>query len=138
MEKMLDGNYTRMLWGILNKSWRQHPTKQHLYGHLPPITKTIWIRWNRHAGHCWRGKDELISDRLLWPTSQDDQLEPLYNSSVQIQDTALKTPWEQWMIETGCKRRSRRSLLAAWHDDDDMYDGFSQCIHDRIHILYLN
>ena len=21
----LDGNYTRMLWAILNKSWRQHP-----------------------------------------------------------------------------------------------------------------
>ena len=28
MEKRLDGNYTRMLWAILNKSWRQHPTKQ--------------------------------------------------------------------------------------------------------------
>ena len=39
MEKKLDGNYTRMLRAILNKSWRQHPTKQQLYGHLPPITK---------------------------------------------------------------------------------------------------
>ena len=28
MEKKLDGNYTRMLWTILNKSWRQHPTMQ--------------------------------------------------------------------------------------------------------------
>ena len=35
MEKNLDGNYTRMLWAILNKSWRQHLTKQQLYGHLP-------------------------------------------------------------------------------------------------------
>ena len=41
MEKRLDGNYTRMLRAILKKSWRQHPTKQQLYGHLPPITKTI-------------------------------------------------------------------------------------------------
>ena len=41
MEKKLDGNYTRMLRAILNKSWRQHPTKQQLYGHLPPIAKTI-------------------------------------------------------------------------------------------------
>ena len=24
LEKKLDGNYTRMLWAILNKSWRQH------------------------------------------------------------------------------------------------------------------
>ena len=28
MEKKLDGNYTRMLRAILNKYWRQHPTKQ--------------------------------------------------------------------------------------------------------------
>ena len=38
---VLDGNYTRMLQAILNKSWRQHPTRHQLYGHLPPITKTI-------------------------------------------------------------------------------------------------
>ena len=30
LEKKLDGNYTRMLWAILNKSWRQHPTKHQL------------------------------------------------------------------------------------------------------------
>ena len=39
MEKKLDGNYTRNLRAILNMSWRQHPTKQQLNGHLPPITK---------------------------------------------------------------------------------------------------
>ena len=43
-EKKLNGNYTRMLQVVLNKSWRQHPTKQQPYGHLPPITKTIQIR----------------------------------------------------------------------------------------------
>ena len=36
--KKLDGNYTRMLRAILNKSWRQHPSRHQLYGHLPPIT----------------------------------------------------------------------------------------------------
>ena len=70
LEKKLDGNYTRMLQAILNKSWRQHPTKHQLYGHLPPITKTIQARWTRHAGHCWRSRDELISDIILWtPTN---------------------------------------------------------------------
>ena len=68
-EKKLDSNYTRMLRAILNKSWRQHPTKQQLYGHLPPITKTIKVRRTRHAEHCWRSKDELISDVLLWTPS---------------------------------------------------------------------
>ena len=67
--KKLDGNYTRMLQAILNKSRRQHPTKQQLYGHLPPITKTINIRRTRHAGHGWRSRDELIRDVLLWTPS---------------------------------------------------------------------
>ena len=66
LEKKLNGNYTRMLRAILNKSWRQHPTRHQLYGHLPPITKTIQVRRTRHAGHCWRSRDELIRDVLLW------------------------------------------------------------------------
>ena len=66
LEKKLDGNYTRMLRAILNKSWRQHPTRHQLYGHLPPITKTIQVRRTRHAGHCWRSRDELIRDVLSW------------------------------------------------------------------------
>ena len=66
LKKKLDGNYTRMLRAILNKSWRQHPTRRQIYGHLPPITKTIQVRRARHARHCWRSKDELVSDVLLW------------------------------------------------------------------------
>ena len=66
LEKKLDGNYTRMLRAILNKSWRQHTTRHQLYGHLPPITKTIRVRRTRHAGHGWRSRDELIRDVLLW------------------------------------------------------------------------
>ena len=66
LEKKLDGYYTRMLRAILNKSWRQHPTRHQLYGYQPPITKTIQVRRTRHAGHCWRSRDELISDVLLW------------------------------------------------------------------------
>ena len=66
LEKKLDGNYTRMLRAILNMSWRQHPTRHQLYGHLSPITKTIQVRRTRHVGHCWRSGDELISDVLLW------------------------------------------------------------------------
>ena len=67
--KKLDSNNTRMLRAILNKSWRQHPTKRQLYEHLPPTRKTIEIRQTRNAGHCWRSRDELISDVLLWTPS---------------------------------------------------------------------
>ena len=66
LEKKQDGNYTRMLWAILNKSWWQQPTRHQLYDHLPPISKSIQVRRTRHAGHCWRSRDELISDVLLW------------------------------------------------------------------------
>ena len=71
LEKKLDGNNTRMLRAILNKSWRQHPTRHQLYGHLPTITKTIQVRWTRHAGHCWRSRDELISEVLIWTPTYD-------------------------------------------------------------------
>ena len=96
MEKKLAGNYKRMPQAILNKSWRQHPTKHKLYGHLPPIMKTIKVRRTRHARHCWRSRDELISDVLLWTPhtaeqKQDDQLEPTYSSSMRIRDVALRT-----------------------------------------------
>ena len=66
LEKKLDRNYTRKLRAILNKSRRQHPTRHQLYGHLPPITKTIQVRRTRHAGQCWRSRDEFISDVLVW------------------------------------------------------------------------
>ena len=41
IEKKLDGNYSRMLQAILNKSWKEHSMKQQLYSLLPPISKII-------------------------------------------------------------------------------------------------
>ena len=71
LEKRLDANYTRMLRAILNKSWWQHSTMHQLYGHLLPITKIIQVRRTRHAGQCWRSRDELISDVILWTPTYD-------------------------------------------------------------------
>ena len=92
LKKKLDGNYTRMLRAILNKSWRQHPTRPQLYGHLPPITKTIQVRWTRHAGHCWRSRDELICDVLLWT--------PAYGQAKV--GRPARTYVQQLCEETGC------------------------------------
>ena len=123
LEKKLDGNYTGMLQAILNKSWWQHPTKHQLYGHLPPIMKTIQVRRARHAGHCWRSRDELISDVLLWTPhmdelKQDDQLEHTYSSYVRIQDVAQNTCQRLWTIGKSGERGSVISMLAARHDDN--------------------
>ena len=102
LEKKLDGNYTRMLRAILNKSWRQHPTR-HTYSHLFPITKTIQVRRTRHVGHCWRSKDKLISDVLLWT--------PTYG-----QAKAGRSAWtyiQQLCEDTGC---SPEDLPVAMND----------------------
>ena len=58
--------YHHLLCAVFNKSWKQHPTKQQLYGHLPPISKTIQVRQTRHIEHCRRSKNKLISDVLIW------------------------------------------------------------------------
>ena len=63
---LTDRNHTRILRSVLNKSWKQHSTKQQLYGLLPPISQAMQVRWTRHAKHCWRSKDKLINDVFLW------------------------------------------------------------------------
>ena len=50
---------------------------------------------------------------------QDDQLEPICNSSMPIQDIESKTSRARGTIETDGQRGSGNSLLAAWHNDDD-------------------
>ena len=65
-----DQRYEEKTWRQLHKNAmsciEQHPSKQPLCRQLLPISKTIQIRWARHAGHCWRSKGELISDILQW------------------------------------------------------------------------
>ena len=113
-----------MLRAILNKSWRQHPTRHQLYGHLPPITKTIQVRQTRHAGHCWRSRDELISDILLWTLTHGwakagrpvwiyiQQLCEDMGCSPEDLPEAMNDREKWW-------ERSGISVLPARHDDDD-------------------
>ena len=132
LEKKLDGNYTRMLRAILNKSWRQHPTRHQLYGHLPPITTTIQVRRTRHAGHCWKSRDELISDVLLWT--------PIYGRAKA--GRPARTYIQQLCEDTGCcpedlpramndreewrerVRDIRASGTTRWWDDDKCFQVF--------------
>ena len=126
IERKFGDNCTRMQWASLNKSQNQHPTKQQLHGHQPPISKTIQIRWIRHVGYCWRCKDKLLSDVLLLTLSHrwagvERPAKLIYNNSVLTQDMAWKTCWKQWTIETNGKRELEKFMLAVWHDDDEMW-----------------
>ena len=106
IEKKLDGNCTRMLRAILNKSWKQHPTKWQLYGHLHSISKNIQIRRTRYAGHCWISKDELKSDVLLWTPSHG-------RASV---GRPARTYLQPACTDTWC---SREDLLLVMDDRDE-------------------
>ena len=120
LEKKLDSNYTRKLRAILNKSLKQHPTKQPLYGHLLPITKIIHVRWTRHVGHCWRWRDELISDVLLWTPSRGRAKagRPARTYIQQLcEDTGCSPEArKRWTIGRDGERGSRIPVLMAWHD----------------------
>ena len=74
IKKKLNGNYTKMFRATSNKTWKQHHTKQQLYGHLPSLSKTIQIKRTRHKRYCWRSNDELISDVLLLTSHTDEQV----------------------------------------------------------------
>ena len=103
IEKKIDDNYSKMLQGILNMFWKQHPMKQQMYGHLTPVSKTIQIRWSRYVGHHWRSKDKL-SDTLLWTLSHG------HASVGRLTRTYLQ---ERWMIGTNGERVSRKSELKS-------------------------
>ena len=104
MEKKLDGNYTRMLRAILNESRRQHPTKQRLYGHQTPITKTIQVTRTRHTGHCWRSRDELISDVLLWTPSHEQAKA----------GRPARTYIQKFCADTGCSLEDLPEAMDDW------------------------
>ena len=127
----------------MNKSWWQHPTRHQLYGHLPPITKTIQVRRTRHAGHCWRSRDELLVMYSNGPPhmakqKQDDQLEYTYSNYVRIRVVVLKTCQRRWTIGRSGERESGISVLAARHDDEYLNIVFSfyrTCHHHNLAVL---
>ena len=100
-----DSRKAGSLWGMVRgvggvrKSWRQHPTKQQLYGHPP-----IQVRRTRHAGHCWRSRDVYISDIVLWTPSHG----------------RAKTEWpvrtyiQQLCEDTGCSPGDLTEAMNDW------------------------
>ena len=125
MEKKLHSNYTRMLGAILKKSWRQHPQSSSCTATYHPSRKLSKL--DKPDMQDTGGEVEMNSQVKyscgplhMAEQRQDDQPEPIYKSSVPIQDIALKTSWEQRTIETGGARGSGRSVLVVWLHDDDI------------------
>ena len=89
---------------------RQHPTKQQLYGYLPPITKTIKVIRSRHAGHCRRSKDDLIRDVFLWT--------PLHGCAKA--GLSARTYIQQHCADTGCSPEDLQEAI-----DDSEGQGYT-------------
>ena len=88
--------------------------------------KAIKVRRTRHAGHCWRRRDELISDVLQWTPSHGrakagrpartyiQQLCEDTGCSPEDLPAAINDKKEWW-------ERVRDTVLAARQDDDDYF-----------------
>ena len=59
-EKKLDGTYTRMLYAILNKSWKQHPYK-------PPKRDKKWWWTNKRCSPV----NSYVWTHKCWPTNKN-------------------------------------------------------------------
>ena len=122
----------------MNKSWRQHPTKQQLNGHLRPITKTIHVRRTRHMGHCWRSRDEFISDKLLW-TPSHVRAKAGRPTGTYIQQLCAVTgcspgDLSEAMDEGRCGERELGiSVLMARHESDEMWHFLIVSCVSKIH-----
>ena len=117
LEKKLDGNYTIMLREILNKSWRQNPTRHQLYGHLPPITKTIQVRRSSHAGHCWR-IIKYVSRLFLWALLlivHTWNSSPLQSYLLRLQCTCCNVP-----TTSGKPHASPLVWVCQWHSSQPL------------------
>ena len=95
LEKKLNGAYTKMLRAALNRSWKDHLTNKELYGNIPLISKAIQQQRLRFAGHCWRSKEELAGDVLLWDPPHGRR----------TQGRPKKTFINQLMDDTGCLKK---------------------------------
>ena len=118
LEKKLDGNYARMLRAILNKYLAATP-------HKAPTIRPPASHHENHSSQtnqtCWRSRDELISDVLLWT--------PTYGRAKA--GRPARTYIQQLCEDTGCsledlpeamndgERGSWISVPVARHDDDD-------------------
>ena len=127
-KKNLDGNYTRMFRAILKNIGKTNPTIQQVYGFLPPISRAIQVRRTKHAEHCWRSKDELVSDVFLW-TPTDGRASIRRPTRTYIWEFCVDKGYNLEDLprskngkgERERERESGKYAVSMWLDDDDIF-----------------
>ena len=94
-----------MLRAALNRSWKDHLTNKELYGNIPLISKAIQQQRLRFAGHCWRSKEELAGDVLLWDPPHGRR----------TQGRPKMTFINQLMDDTGCLKEELPNAMSDRH-----------------------
>ena len=92
------------------KYWKSPRSSTSQSSHLTLIAKTIQVIRTRHVGHCWRSRDELISDILLWTPSHRRIKAGL----------PARTDIQQLCTDTGC---SFEDLPGAMDDREEAGEG---------------
>ena len=113
LEKKLNGNYTRILHAVLNKSWKQHFTRQKLYCHLSLISHTNQVRQARHTGYC--------SKKRHFPMDSDTRQKQCEPTSKNLHSSAL---CKQWILSRGLAKsdgwsgqtvKESQGNFCCWH-----------------------
>ena len=102
LQKKLDGVFTRMLRRTLGLTWEDKVTNANLYRNIPTLSSELRQRRLRFAGHCWRSKDEICSDLLMW--------EPLHGK--RRVGAPATTYVDMLQEDTGLERDDLRKLMA--------------------------
>ena len=125
MKKKWNGSYTRMQRAVLNKSWKQRPVKQQLYGRLPPISQAIQVKQTRYAGHCCRSFYELIGDVLLW-TPSCGRVSVGQSTKTYMHQLCMDTGWSREELPGGTddiniwrERETMMMIIIIFDNDDD-------------------
>ena len=122
--RYMDANltYREKAWRQLHKNAASN-VKQVLGAapHKAASVRPLTTRRTRHAGHCWKSREELISDILVRTPSHGREKagRPARTYIQQLWadiGCSLEDLLERWPIEKGGKKRSRRSASVAWHD----------------------
>ena len=105
--RQLHKNVASNIEQVLAATPHKRPT---IWSPASPLTKTIQVRRTRYAGHCWRSRDELISDVLLWT--------PTYGRAKA--GRPARTYIHQLCEDTGC---SPEDLLEAMNEREKWREG---------------
>ena len=119
LESRLDGCYTRLLMMPLNLNWKDHPTREELYGGLPKVSEVVRGRRLNFAAHCSRRLKEPVSQLVFWCPQQGarSQGRPrLTYPKLLTQDTGIpqqdllnlmkdRVQWRKFIKASDCGRR---------------------------------